>query len=132
MVRLLSTAAVGFGALLIAAGLLAASSASAAGDPAKGKGVFAAQCSVCHSNARNGPVILGPPLFGVVGRKAASVNGFSYSSAMKAAGFAWTPDHLRAYLPAPQQYLPGVRMTYPGLKNPPQLEDLIAYLGSLK
>ncbi|HEY2662526.1 MAG TPA: hypothetical protein VGI79_22605 [Caulobacteraceae bacterium] len=44
---------------------------------------------------------------------------------MKAAGFAWTPDRLRGYLP-------GVKMTYAGLKNPSQLDDLIAYLDSLK
>jgi cytochrome c len=132
MVRFLGTAVVGFGALLVAAGLLAASAANATGDPGKGKAVFASQCSACHSNARNGPVILGPPLFGVVGRPAATVNGFPYSSAMKSAGFTWTADHLRAYLPAPQKYLPGVRMTYPGLKNPLQLEDLIAYLDNLK
>jgi cytochrome c len=112
--------------------LCAGGAAATTGDPAKGRAVFASQCSVCHSNARGGPVILGPPLFGVVGRKAGSLAGFSYSSAMRAAGFAWTPEHLRAYLPAPRAYLPGVRMTYPGLKNPDQLEDLIAYLDTLE
>jgi len=118
-------------ALLIAAGVLAVSPA-AAGDPGKGRSVFTSQCSLCHSNARNGPVILGPPLYGVIGRKAGSINGFAYSSAMKGAGFAWTPDRLRAYLPGPRDYLPGVRMSYAGLKNPSQLEDLIAYLDTLK
>ena len=75
---------------------------------------------------------MGPPLYGVVGRKAGSIPDFSYSSTMKAAGFVWTPDQLRAYLPAPRRYLPNVKMTYPGLKNPTQLDDLIAYLETLK
>jgi cytochrome c len=101
-------------------------------NPARGRSVFAAQCSVCHSNGRNGGVVVGPPLFGVVGRKAGSVADFSYSSAMKTAGFAWTPDKLHAYLPAPRNYLPGVKMTYPGLRDPSQLDDLVAYLETLK
>jgi len=131
MVRVLTRPERRVAALLIALGLMSASPA-AAGDPGKGRAVFASQCSSCHSNTRNGPVILGPPLFGVVGRKAGTVPGFAYSSAMKAAGFAWGPDRLHAYLPGPRDYLPGVRMTYNGLKNPAQLEDLIAYLGTLK
>jgi cytochrome c len=106
---------------------------SAAADAVvNGKAVFASQCSTCHSNVRNGPVVMGPPLYGVVGRKAGSVGGFAYSPAMKSAGFVWTPDRLRAYLPGPRDYLPGVRMTYAGLKNPSQLDALIAYLDSLK
>jgi cytochrome c len=116
---------------LLAAGLLAALPAAAA-DASHGRSVFAAQCSMCHSSARNGPTILGPALFGVVGRKAGSVGGFAYSPGMKAAGFAWTDDRLRAYLPAPRAMVPGTKMTYGGLKNPTQLDDLIAYLDTLK
>lgn len=110
----------------------ATSSPASAPDPIRGRSVFAAQCSSCHSNARNGGVLVGPPLFGVVGRKAGSVADFGYSSTMKTAGFVWTPDKLHAYLPAPRSYLPGVKMTYPGLKDPAQLEDLVAYLETLK
>jgi cytochrome c len=130
MVGLLMTSAVRTAAAIVTLALLAPAAALA--DPVKGRSVFASQCSSCHSDARNGPVILGPPLYGVVGRKAGSIAGFDYSTAMKAAGLTWTPDHLRAYLPGPRAYLPGVRMTYPGLKNPMQLEDLISYLQTLK
>ena len=77
-------------------------------------------------------MILGPPLFGVIGRKAGSVPGFDYSATMRNAGFVWTPDRLRSYLPGPRDYLPGVRMTYAGLHDPQKLEDLIAYLKTLK
>ena len=131
MDRLLTRLACGGPAAIVVLALSAAT-AAAAGDPKAGRAVFAAQCSTCHSDARNGPVILGPPLYGVVGRKAGSVSGYPYSAAMKAAGFVWTPERLRAYLPGPRDYLPGVKMSYPGLKNPAQLEDLIAYLGALK
>ena len=128
MVRLLSP--IQWPAFVIAAAALAAWPAGA--ETGHGRAVFASQCSTCHSDARNGPVILGPPLYGVVGRPAGSISGFNYSPAMKSAGFAWTPDRLRSYLPAPRDYLPGVRMTYAGLKNPSQLDDLIEYLKSLK
>jgi cytochrome c len=117
-------------ALLMVCTTFAAAPANAA-NPAAGKGVFVSQCSTCHSDARSRPVVIGPPLFGVVGRKAGTVPGFAYSSTMRSAGFTWTPDRLKAYLPAPSQYLPGVKMTYPGLKNPTQLEDLVAYLNTL-
>ncbi|QUD89431.1 c-type cytochrome [Phenylobacterium montanum] len=106
--------------------------AVAGADPGQGRAVFAAQCGVCHSNARSGGVIVGPPLYGVVGRKAGTVAGFDYSQAMKGAGFVWTPDRLHAYLPAPRDYLPGVKMTYAGLKDPNKLDSLIAYLQTLR
>ncbi len=112
-------------------GLCAALPASA-GDPAKGKSVFASECALCHSNARNGPTILGPTLYGVVGRKAGTYPGFSYSSAMKAAGFTWSDAQLAAFLPAPRNLVSGTKMPYGGLKNPVKMADLIAYLDTLK
>lgn len=126
MVRLLSC--------LATAGVVAASVVvpARASDPGHGRSVFQSQCSACHSNGRSGGVVVGPPLFGVIGRQAGSVPGFSYSQTMKSAGFTWNGDRLRGYLPAPRKYLPGVKMTYPGLKNPSQMEDLIAYLETLK
>lgn len=127
MVRVLIGLAMAAPALLVAA-----SPVPAAADASRGKAVFASQCSTCHSDAPNGPAIVGPPLYGVLGRRAGSITGFAYSSTMKTAGFVWTPDRLRAYLPAPRAYLPGVRMTYAGLKNPSQLDDLIAYLNTLR
>jgi cytochrome c len=87
---------------------------------------------MCHSSSRNGPTILGPPLFGVVGRKAGTFSGFAFSPGMKSAGFTWTDDRLRAYLPAPRAMVPGTKMTYGGLKNPAQLDDLTAFLDTLK
>jgi cytochrome c len=132
MDRLLMRAGLAGPAPIVALAVLCAATSADAGDAKAGRAVFVAQCGTCHSDARNGPVILGPPLYGVVGRKAGSVNGYSYSTAMKGAGFTWTSDRLRAYLPAPRDYLPGVKMSYGGLKNSAQLEDLITYLSTLK
>jgi cytochrome c len=134
MVRVLTVFSPVAMAVPMAAPLAALMTASPAfaGSASAGKAVFASQCSSCHSDARSRPVVVGPPLFGVVGRPAGSIHGYPYSSTMKGAGFAWTPDRLRHYLPAPRDYLPGVKMTYNGLKNPSQVDDLIAYLQTLQ
>jgi cytochrome c len=117
----------------LAAGLaLSTACPAAAGDPARGKAVFSQQCGVCHSPAKGAPTLVGPGLFGVVGRPAGSLKGYSYSSAMKAAGFAWSSDKLHEYVAAPSNVVPGNHMPYAGLKNPAQLDDLLAYLETLK
>ena len=131
MVRLLTPGRLLAASLLAVAGLSVASPAAAA-DPVHGKAVFASQCAMCHSPAKGGPTILGPDLFGVVGRASASVPGFNYSKAMKAAGYAWSDARLHTYLPAPMTVVAGTKMTYAGLKNAAQLDDLVAYLDTLK
>ena len=67
MVRLLSSSG-GLAAALLVAGAPGLSWA-AVGNPGAGRGVFTTQCSACHSDARSRPTIVGPPLFGVVGRR---------------------------------------------------------------
>lgn len=119
-------------AALAAAALCAASAAMASADVEKGHTVFHNQCSICHVVTAGGPKLLGPTLFGVVGRTAASVPGFNYSPAMKASGLTWTDETLARYLPAPAKLVPGTKMTYAGLKNPQQLADVVAYLDTLK
>ncbi len=116
---------------ILAAGLVQAAPAMA-GDAALGKTVFAAQCAMCHTVTKGGPTIMGPNLFGLVGRKSGSVANFAYSKSMKALGVTWTEDKLRAYLPAPATMVPGTKMAFGGIKNPAQLDNLVAYLVSLK
>ena len=116
---------------LLAMSLFAASSAPAA-DATHGKSVFAAQCAMCHTATKGGAAILGPNLYGVVGRKAGAVVGYAYSKGMKAAGFIWTEERLENYLPAPKAMVAGTKMSYGGLKNPAQVADLATYLASLK
>ena len=104
----------------------------AEGDAAAGQRVFN-QCRACHivdNNGRNG---VGPNLHGVVGRRAAAIEGFRYSANMKElgeAGHSWTEENLRAYLTNPKAVVPKGIMSFPGLRNPQQVEDVIAYLKS--
>lgn len=104
----------------------------AEGDAASGQRVFN-QCRACHVIENNGRNGVGPNLHGVVGRRAASIETFRYSANMKElgeAGHTWTEDQLRAYLANPKAVVPRGSMSFPGLRNPQQVEDVIAYLKS--
>jgi cytochrome c len=103
----------------------------AGGDASKGQSLFV-KCAVCHTAQKGGPNRIGPNLFGVVGRKAGTLPGYSYSSAMTRAGIVWGPDTLPRYLMSPSNVVPGTKMTFAGLSNQQQADDMAAYLATLK
>jgi len=92
-----------------------------------GRTVFA-QCMSCHTINEGGINLVGPNLYGVVGRRVGAKAGYSYSSAMQAKNFVWDPDHLQQWLSGPSAYIPGTRMSFPGVRDPNQRRDVIAYL----
>lgn len=96
-------------------------------DVEDGKEKFAL-CSSCHTIAPGGPNMTGPNLHGVVGRKAASLPGYTYSDALKSAGFTWDADHLQQWLEGPMKLVPGTKMTFMGIKDPKDRTEVIAYL----
>lgn len=100
--------------------------ASLTGDATKGEQVFG-QCKTCHV-AEKGVNRVGPSLWGVVGRKAGSIENFKYSPANKNSGFTWTEEQLFTYLEAPQKVIPGTYMAFAGLKKPQDRADVIAFL----
>jgi cytochrome c len=106
---------------------IAAGAAQAGGDPAHGAELFQQNCAACHSPER-GQNLVGPSLFSVVGRTAASIADFAYSDAMKRSGIVWTPDKLVAYLKAPRRFIPGIKMMFPGLPDQKDREDVVAFL----
>ena len=113
----------------LAAAVLLAAPAHAEGDAAKGEKVFA-KCKACHENEK-GVNKVGPTLKGLVGRKAASVEGYKYSEAMLAKGaegVVWDEATLTAYLPDPKAFVPKTKMAFAGLKKPEEVADVIAYL----
>jgi cytochrome c len=114
--------------LALSCGLTGAAHAQ---DAAAGARVFRSQCSICHS-PQPGRNIIGPSLFGVVGRHSGTIPDFHYSTANRASGLVWNPPTLDRYLTAPREVVPGTLMTYPGLKDEHQRGDLIAYLASLR
>jgi len=112
----------------VLASLLGAT-ANAAGDPVSGAQIFRNNCSGCHSR-EPGQNLVGPTLYSVVGRPAASVAEFPYSAAMKGSGIVWTTDQLMAYLRAPRKFLPGVKMLFPGLSDEHDRENVVAFLAT--
>ncbi|MGB6389108.1 MAG: c-type cytochrome, partial [Methyloceanibacter sp.] len=98
-----------------------------AGDPTKGEAA-AAVCKVCHSVDKGAPSPIGPNLYGVVGRDIASVEGFNYSPALKAKEGDWTFEEIDAFMHKPMEFAPGTLMAFPGLPDPKQRGDVLAFL----
>jgi cytochrome c len=127
------TLASGFRAALLAAGTVTfiAAAAHTGGDAAKGAAVFQ-RCAMCHTADQGAGNRIGPNLFGIAGRKAASLSNFPYSSALKNSGITWTDDKLTAWVAGPSRIVPGTRMVFAGLSDKQQIDDLIAYLHTRK
>lgn len=107
----------------------APSFAFADGDAVAGKEVYK-KCMVCHTATEKKNKV-GPDQVGIVGRAAASVEGFKYSDAMKAKGaegLVWDEANLAAYVKDPKGFIPGNKMAFAGIQDDQQIADLIAYL----
>ena len=100
--------------------------ASYTGDATKGQVDFLT-CKTCHS-IDPGVNKIGPSLHEVVGRKAGTEAGFTYSPANKNSGITWTEAKLFQYLESPQHVVPGTKMTFAGFPDPQKRADVIAYL----
>lgn len=96
-------------------------------DAEAGAKVFV-QCKACHQIGENAKNAVGPELNGLLGRKAGSVAGYSYSAANKNSGLTWDEATFREYIKDPKAKVPGTKMTFPGLRNPKQIDDVVAYL----
>ncbi|MGB8709038.1 MAG: cytochrome c family protein [Methyloceanibacter sp.] len=103
--------------------------ALAKADPKKGE-ASVALCKVCHSFDKGAPSPIGPNLYGVVGRKIASLEGFNYSPALKAKQSEgdWTFEHLYLWLTNPQAFASGTTMAFPGLPDLHTRADVIDFL----
>jgi cytochrome c len=96
-------------------------------DRANGGRLYRA-CVACHSLEadRN---MTGPSLAELWNRKSGSLPSFPrYSGALKSAGIIWNNDTLDEWIKDPQHFIPGNTMTFPGIKNARQRQDLLAFL----
>lgn len=116
--------------VLAVAMIAAVPAVASAQDADAGKAVFN-KCKACHS-IEAGKKMVGPSLHGIVGRKAAASEGFSYSDAMKNSGKTWDAATLDAYIADPKGNMPGNKMVFVGVKDETDRKNLIAYLGTLK
>ena len=118
-------------AILVLCVLATTAGASAlAADVEAGKTEFK-KCALCHTT-EPGKNKIGPSLFGVVGRKSAALENFTYSEAMKKFDHVWDEATLDEYLTDPRATVPGTKMIFPGIKEKTERDDVIAYLETLK
>lgn len=96
------------------------------GDPVNGQKVFK-NCQTCHF-IEPGKNFTGPTLFGIIGRKAGTVDKFKYSKANRESGKVWTEQALFEYLENPRKTIPGTLMSFVGLKKPQDRADVIAFI----
>lgn len=87
-----------------------------------------ARCRSCHTINEGGSNMTGPNLWGVFGRTAGTHPGYNYSAPVKAAGFVWDAEQLDHWLQNPRGFLPGNKMTFPGLPDATDRRDVIAFL----
>lgn len=105
--------------------------AAATGDMvAQGKAAFAT-CAACHAVEASAASGIGPNLHGVIGRKAAAVEGFGYSEALKGSGLTWSESELDAFLANPAAKVPGTAMSAGAVNVAETRKAIIAYLATL-
>lgn len=99
----------------------------ASADAAAGEKI-AQKCQSCHDFTSANANKVGPGLYGVVGRMSGSHDGFAYSDPMKAHGKPWTFEELNHFIANPKAYIPGTKMTFPGLPKVADRAALFAWL----
>jgi cytochrome c len=121
-------------AVVLAASAACATSAGGLnGNAANGRELFLANgCPACHGVTPEDNSMVGPSLFGVVGRKAGTAPSLLGASVnLKEYGVIWNTETLNEFLADPNAKVPGTPMTGV-LANPEQRADVIAYLSTLQ
>jgi cytochrome c len=91
----------------------------------------AKKCAACHTFNKGGRPLVGPNLWGIVGRPKASEAGFNYSAALKAKGGNWSIDDLNQFINNPRGYVPGTNMSFAGISRGSERADVLSYLNTL-
>jgi cytochrome c len=110
------------------AALLAFGTAALCEGSEEGQLAFNNACRTCHT-VKEGDNRLGPNLHKIIGRKAGSLPGYGYSSAMKGADVVWDKATLDRFIANPDQVVSGNNMKpYGGLTSAQERANIIAYL----
>jgi cytochrome c len=97
-------------------------------DTRRGAEVFANECGVCHAVAKGTMGMMGPNLSGVYGRKSGSLEGFSYSQAMRDKDVSWQAENIAQLITQPQAFVPGTYMPYMGLASADDRQAVVCFL----
>ena len=116
------------------AAILCQPDASQAQTLAEDRKLFETTCTPCHNYDKGAePDIYGLTLnlYGVVGRKAASVAGFDYSENLQRSGIVWNEAIIDTFITAPKKLIPGTRMELPGVEDEKTRTSIVRYLRGL-
>jgi len=102
----------------------------AGGDAAAGVALLA-RCRACHTLDEGGARRVGPNIWGIVGKAKGTSEGYAYSDALANAGGTWTFADLDGYLTAPREFMPGTKMTFPGIPDAADRANAILSLRAL-
>ena len=89
------------------------------------------KCRACHLVGDRAKNAVGPILNNVIGRRAGGIEGYNYSDNIRElgqGGLSWTEEHLNRYLENPKAVVPMGKMAFPGIADPQDRADVIAYL----
>ena len=94
-----------------------------------GERQFRRKCSICHSLSDDGARRAGPTLAGLFGRRAGSVDGYSYSDTVAGLGIDWSEETIdQLFDLGPDHFIPGSKMPMQVIQSPDDRADLIAFL----
>lgn len=116
--------------LILALGL---GSAARAQEVSAGERLFKRHCGICHIAEKDSKRRLpGPNLWGLIGRKAGTIEGFNYSDANKSSDIVWSVENLDPYLANPREVVKGTTMAFAGVRRPDERKAIIDYLAAQK
>ena len=101
----------------------------ALGDIQHGEKVFK-KCSACHMIAAGGKNMIGPNLWGVIGKKIGADSEYKYSKALASYGKNWTFSEMNGFLIKPSAHIKGTKMAFAGLRKEKDRASVILYMNS--
>jgi len=114
--------------------VLCQTATSWAQSPSEGRKLFETTCTPCHNYEKGGePDMYGQTLnlYGVLGRRAASVANFEYSEDLRKSGIVWNEATIDKFITAPKKLFSGTRMELPGVEDVETRRCIIRFLGRL-
>ncbi|MEP3231459.1 MAG: c-type cytochrome [Hyphomicrobiales bacterium] len=90
---------------------------------------FQRKCSVCHTLTPDGANRAGPTLYDVFGRKAGTLDGYTFSKAIIASNIIWNAKTIaQLFDDGPDVMIPGTKMPVQRLKSIERRDELVEFL----